>query len=270
MRDKNNGPLIRIAVIIAVITVVSVFTPVRDLPPVVAVQSAVFRVVYPVQFVFFKFFSFIGGAGRDLVSLRRAQKENERLRRELAVHRSVSGLFSELVKENGRLRSLAGFSARNTYGIQLIPAEVISRSPSSWFSSVVLDRGSSDGVKNGKAVVSPQGLIGRVVEVHPNSCKVLLILDENSSVSVMLPRISEIGVMAGRGGGDPQLKYISSTSDVRDGDIAVTSGTSDYYPRGIPVGRVSGREKKDFDLFHNIRIKTDVNFSDLGPVFIVK
>lgn len=270
MRDNSSGPLIRIVLVIAAVAALSVFTPVRDLPPVSAARALVFRIVYPVQFVSFKAFSSVRYAGSSLISLRNAQKENERLKRELATQTAVTNLFTELAGENRRLRSLAGFRNRNPYGFQLVPAEVIARSPSSWFSSLIVDKGSSDGVKEGKAVVSVRGLVGRVTEVYPHSSKVLLIIDESSSVSVLLPRISEIGVIAGVSAGAPQLKYISSTSDIRNGDIAVTSGISDYFPKGIPVGSVMEAEKKDFDLFHNISIKTEVDFSSLQSVFIVR
>jgi rod shape-determining protein MreC len=270
MRDNKGGPLIRIFLVIAAVAALSVFTPVRDLPPVNAARALVFRIVYPVQFVSFKVFSSVRYAGSSLISLRNAQKENERLKRELATQTAVTNLFTELAGENRRLRALAGFRNKNIYGFHLIPGEVIARSPSSWFNSLIVDRGSEDGVREGKAVISESGLVGRVAEVYPHSCKVLLIIDENSSVSVLLPRISEIGVVAGRGPKAPQLKYISSTSEIRDGDIAVTSGISDYFPRGIPVGRVREAEKKDFDLFHNISIKTEVDLFGLQSVFIVR
>ncbi len=270
MRENNNSHLIKIILIIAAVAAVSVFTPVRDIPLVSSVRGVFFRVVYPVQYVSFKTVSIIAYAGKSLASLRGAQKENEALRTELATQKAITNLFFELAGENRRLRSLLGFKDRNQFGLKLIPGEIISRSQSSWFNCVTVDRGSVDGVRADKAVITPLGLVGRVIEVYPHSCKVLLIIDESSSVSVSVPRLSEIGVMAGRGAQAPLLKYISSTSDMHDGDIAVTSGISGYFPKGIPVGRIREVEKRDFDLFHNITIKTDVDFSNLQSVFIVR
>jgi rod shape-determining protein MreC len=209
MHENSNGPLIRIALIIAAIAAVSVFTPVRDLPPVSAVRGIFFRVIYPVQYISFKTVSSVAYFGRSLISLRRAQNENGRLKQELETEKSITSVFVELIRENRRLRDQLGFRSENPYSFQLIPGEIISRSQSSWFSFVVVDRGSADGIKAGKAVVTPQGLAGKVVEVSPHSCKVLLIIDESSFVSVSVPRLSEIGVMAGRGAQDPSLKYIS-------------------------------------------------------------
>lgn len=270
MRENNSGPLIRIGLIIAAIAAVSVFTPVRDLPPVSAARGIFFSVIYPVQYISFKTVSAIAYFGRSLVTLRRAQNENDRLKKELETHKNIASVFTELVRENRRLRDLSGFRSKSRYDFQLIPGDIISRDQSSWFNCVVVDRGYTDGIKPGKAVIASQGLVGRVAEVFPHSCKVLLIIDESSSVSVSVPRLSEIGVMAGRGAQDPLLKYISSTSDIRDGDIVVTSGISDYFPKGIPVGKIHESGKSDFDLFRNISIKTEVNFSALQSVFIVR
>ncbi|MFA5104858.1 MAG: rod shape-determining protein MreC [Candidatus Margulisiibacteriota bacterium] len=270
MRENNNVPLIRIAIIIAAIAAISVFTPVRELPPVSAARGIFFRVIYPVQYIFFKTVSSVAYVGRSLTSLRSAQIENYRLKEELETQKSITNVFIDLVRDNLRLRDLAGFRSKSRYNFQLIPGEVISRSQSSWFNCIVVDRGSADGVKAGKAVVTSAGLVGRVVEVYPHSCNVLLIIDESSSVSVSVPRLSDIGVMTGRGANDPLLKYVSSTSDIRDGDTAVTSGISDYFPKGIPVGKVDKAGKNDFDLFHNVNIKTEVDFSALQSVFIVR
>ncbi len=270
MRENNSGSLIKITLIIAAVAAVSVFTPVRDTAPVSAVRNVLFRAIYPIQYISFKTVSFFSYAGKSLISLRGAQKENERLKKELAAQRIVTDLFTELIGENRRLKGLVGFKDRNQYGLRLVPAEVISRSQSSWFKCVVVDKGTSEGIKQGKAVVSPKGLVGRVIEVYPHSCKVLLLIDENSYVSVSIPRSSEIGVMAGRGAQQPLLKYISSTSDVRDGDTAVTSGISDYFPKGIPVGRIRETRKKDLELFRDLTIEPEADFSDLRSVFIVR
>lgn len=270
MRDNNNGSLIKIFVFIVFLAVVSVFTPIKDLPPVAGTRDLAFRLVYPVQYLSYKV---ISGANYVIVStltLRKAQKQNEVLREKLKTEQIINDVFEALAKENRQMRSLIGFKRTNPFRLQLIPAEVISRSPSSWSRIVFIDAGSSRGVKVGKAVVAQQGLVGRVIEVFPNASKVLLITDENCSVSVSLKKNSDIGILNGRGALDPVIKYISSISNVSDGDFVVTSGISDYFPKGIPVGQVYEIGKRDFDLFQYIKVKTAVNFSDLQYLFVVR
>jgi rod shape-determining protein MreC len=148
-------------------------------------------------------------------------------------------------------------------------ARVISRSGSSWFNTVLIDKGHSEGIRTGMAVVSMQGLVGRTYEVAAHSSKVLLISDPDSSVSASIARSKALGVVNGNLSNVLEMKYIVSSSSVEAGDLIVTSGVSDIFPKGIPVGEVIKADKRDYDLFQYIELKTSADLSKLDKVFIL-
>jgi len=245
------------------------FTPLKNNPIVISGKNVVFRIIYPFQYIFYKGVVSVSNFTGNVIKLRSAQKENEKLREEVLIERSILNTFENLIRENETLRTQLNYS-RKTSRFALIPAEVVARSPSSFFNEVIIDKGKKDGVFIGKAVISESGLVGRITEVYPSSSKVRLLIDENSSVSVVIKRTNEIGVVSGNSYYLPKLKYISSTSDVRDGDMVITSGISDYFPKGIPVGYIKILPKKELELFYNIDLIPVVDFSKLRFVFVVR
>lgn len=270
MRGNSTGSIIKTIVLVAILVAVFTVPPVRDLPPVKAARGAAIFVVYPFQYIAYKGFTGTHYLIKSILTLRSAQKENDALRQKLYTERSINNVFEQLAAENKYLRSQLSFKRENPYHLGLLPAEVVARSPSSWFRIVEIDKGFRSGVRMGAAVLDSFGLVGRIVEVSNNSSKILLITDENSSVSVIVKRTSEIGVLLGGGSGNLVLKYIHSSSDIREGDLIVSSGISDFFPKGIPVGRVLSIGKKDYDLFQSITVKSIVDFSRLDSVFVVK
>ncbi len=214
--------------------------------------------------------NWIGGAASDMyhgyLDMRRSVAENNQL------HRKVADLATENLKlrqsetDLRRLRSLLGYSERFTMETSM--AEAIMLDTSSRFKSIILDRGSNDGVDVNDAVVNANGLIGRVVLTTKDMSKVQLVIDSNSSVGALIERTRRQGVVRGDGGTGAQMYDIPSLADVQIGDTVLTAGIDGIYPKGIPLGTIVKAEKGQ-ELFKLIRLKPAVDFGTVEEVIII-
>jgi rod shape-determining protein MreC len=200
------------------------------------------------------------------LDMRRSVAEN------LQLHRQLDGLTTEnlrLRQSEGdlrRLRSLMGYSEEFTMPTTM--AEPVMLDTSSRFKSIILDRGSNNGIEVNDAVVNANGLIGRVVLTTKDMAKVQLVTDGNSSVGVLVDRTRRQGVLRGDGSIGAQLYDIPSLADVREGDVVMTAGIDGIYPKGIPVGVITKAEKGQ-DLFKTLTVRPSVDFGSLEEVIIL-
>ncbi len=167
------------------------------------------------------------------------RKENARLERELAKARGRVAASKGLERENETLRDLLALPTPDD--IASTGARVISFGPSSFEETILIDKGSSEGVEVGNPVVSAEGLVGRVVRVSKHRASVLLVTDARSAVGVRFTSVGEAGIAEGRGtSGVLDLSLIDSSVEIREGDVVVTSGLErGRFPAGIPVARVT-------------------------------
>lgn len=197
--------------------------------------------------------------GATAVETAQLRAENLRLKARLVD-------FSETRQENERLRGLLAFGAE--LEPRTVAARVIAVDATSWFSTVTVDRGDRDGVREGQAVMTTMGAVGRVVATAPHSARVLLIVDASSRISTLVERTRTRGVC--RGNGETLiLDYVPLTDDVKEGDILVTSGLGGGFPKGLVVGTVKTVAQRGFDMFQTIRIEPAVDFSRLEEVLVV-
>lgn len=143
----------------------------------------------------------------------------------------------ELYLENIRLRQLLDFKEKSVY--PLTAAGVIGYEPSNLSSVITIDKGKRQGVVQGCAVITNDGLVGRVVESGDSTSKALLINDINSGVAALLQRSRQKGLVSGTLGGELILRYLPPGADVKVSDLVITSGLSGLYPKGILIGEVS-------------------------------
>ena len=138
---------------------------------------------------------------------------------------------------------------------------------------IVIDRGTLNGIQNDMPVVTPQGLVGRVVEAGPNSSKVQLILDPRSSVGTIVQRAESrvTGIVQGDMDNPtmPQMVNIPKNADVVEGDVIVTSGFGGIYPKGIIVGLVSSLKNDDGGLLKIGVLESAVDFQKLEDVMVI-
>jgi rod shape-determining protein MreC len=176
-------------------------------------------------------------------------------------------LLREQSIENKRLRELLSFKKRFAY--KILPAETIGRDPSSWFKTILIDKGKKDGVMRGSGVITPKGVVGKVINVSNNTSKVLLITDVNSSFDAVVKRSRERGVVEGYSENSCKLSYVLKTEDIKAGDVIVSSGLHNIYPKGVLIGAVSNIIKNKSGFFQFVEIRPSVNFSKLNEVLIV-
>ena len=145
---------------------------------------------------------------------------------------------------------------------RVLAAEVIAKDPSPWFKTVLIDKGNHDGVEKGMAVVIPEGIAGQTTEVSAHYSKVLLIIDHNSAVDALVQRDRARGIIKGGSAGQCLFKYVLRKHDVVVDDIVVSSGLDGVFPKGLPVGYVSGVIKPKSGIFQEVTVTPYVDFEN--------
>jgi len=166
----------------------------------------------------------------------RAQQENRRLRDELAANRSRILELSEKAAESDRLRSLLDFKSRLPF--QTVAAEVIAASPGENSNAIFIDKGTDSGLATDLAVLTPSGVVGKIITVYQHTSQVLLITDPTSGVGSILAASRVQGVVKGVRRNQCQLHYVMNEQPVAAGEDVLTSGLDQIYPKGLPVGTV--------------------------------
>ena len=175
-------------------------------------------------------------AWRTYGGLWRAQQENRDLRRELATTRSQLQQVAEYEKESDRLRRLLDFKVRTPF--QTVAAEIIALSPGASSNAFLIDKGTDYGLVPDLAVITPAGVVGKIISVYHHDSQVLLITEPSSGVGAMLERSRTQGVLKGVSNNLCQLDYVMNEQPVSPGDAVVTSGLDQIYPEGLPLGTV--------------------------------
>ena len=209
----------------------------------------------------------VQGTFQHYVFLVNLEKENRMLREKIAQLQEESHRMKEIKLANERLRQLLQFREKNFPS--MIGAEVIGRDPSFWFKSVMIDKGGSDGVKKGMAVILPTGVIGQVLKVASHYATVLLITDYNSAVDCIVERSRAKAIVEGKGENRCQLKYLLRAEEVAVGDVLVTSGLGGNFPKGLMVGEVKKVDKKGHGVFQYAELVPSVDMTRLEEVFVV-
>lgn len=194
--------------------------------------------------------------------------ENRRLREEIQQLR-VEGLrVRETDDENRRLRRLLALQER--LPLTTVSGEIIARDWGGWMRALTVNRGRGDNISRHTAVISPDGLVGRVVEVRPGASIVQVLTDPASTVGAHVLRTRTPGIVEGEPSGVLRFKYMSRDgAQIQAGDVLVSSGQGGMFPRGIPVGRVRSIDDRGSALFHYAILEPAVDFSRVDDVLLV-
>lgn len=190
----------------------------------------------------------------------RLREENERLRVEALV-------TVETTEENDRLRRL--LQLRSRLPLETLSGEIIAREWGGWARSLTVNRGRADDIRRLTAVISPDGLVGRVVEVRPGTSVVQVLIDPASTVGAHVLRTRTPGIVEGDPRGTLRLKYMARDgAGLTVGDIVVSSGGG-LFPRGVPIGRVRAIDDRGAALFHYAALEPSVDFTRIDKVLLV-
>ncbi len=169
-----------------------------------------------------------------LSRLTRLHAENTRLQAENIRLREWYGRAVALQSENQSLRGLLNVQPDPNY--TYTSARILSDSGGSFAKTLMVKAGASDNVKSGQAVLSGQGLIGRIIETARKTARILLVTDMNSRVPVYIEGVNQHAVMAGRNDNTPELAYLPPEIVVKAGQRVMTSGYGGIFPEGLPIG----------------------------------
>lgn len=185
--------------------------------------------------------------------------ENERLRMQIQSQ-------EEALREAARLRTFLGL-AESGIG-KMVAARVIGRDPGRSSQTLTTDKGEKDGVKMNDSVITPDGVVGRVIGVGRSSSIVQLIIDPQSAVAALLKNSRIQAVFKGTGGPDLELHYIDDDGTIMSGDELITSGLDQIHPKGLPLATVTTVDPRG-ELFKIVHARPRVNMSRLEEVLIL-
>ncbi|WP_296970782.1 rod shape-determining protein MreC [Tepidanaerobacter sp. EBM-38] len=201
------------------------------------------------------------------------KEENEALKKQVAELLQYKQNLLEYQRENTDLRSLLGFKDKNLQ-YDLEAAEVIARDTGNWFNVILIDKGEKQALKKDMAVITNEGLVGCIISTTANTSKVMLITDERSSISAMLQRTRDNGIVKGSIDTAPRgylkMDFLSQDANLVKGDIVISSGLGGLVPKGIVIGEVVETKKESYELMQYAIIKPAVDFLKLERVFVIK
>src|SRR5262245_60476161 len=211
----------------------------------------------------------VGGVRRvwdGYIGLRHVKAENDELKKQLADSQIALQAHRALADRARGLEKLLELRDRVT--LQTTAAEIIGASASPEFRTVTIDKGTGDGLRQDMAIISPAGVVGRVVIPSARSAKVQLLIDRNAAAGALVERSRAQGVVVGAGEDRLRLENVPETADIVAGDIVVSSGIEGIYPKGFVIGTIEAVEKSG-PAYKRITVKPAVDFSGLEEVLVV-
>lgn len=194
---------------------------------------------------------------RDNLSL---LEENRKLQNSIAN-------LKETQQENIRLRKLLQFEEK--FNLQSVVARVIAKDVSTEFRSIRINRGEKSNIRRNMAVVTDEGIVGRILRTTQNTSDIVTVMDSNSAVDAVVERSRARGIVEGMTDDTCQLKYALRTDDIQPGDILISSGLGGIFPKGVGVGAVSKVNRKPYGITQEVEVKPSVDFSKLEEVLVI-
>ena len=230
--------------------------------------NVLYEVLYPFQNISNNIVNFFNNTIDKYIYLVNLKEENKSLKFKIAKLEKRNLKLHEEKYENRKLKRLLKIKRKVNYA--QIGAEIIWYNPSKWGQSIIINRGKIDNIKVGDPVISHEGVVGQVINVSPNTSKVLILIDRTSAIDVFLQQSRARGVIIGGGNELCQLKYILKNNDTKIGDKVLTSGLDGIFPKGLLVGHVADLSPIPSGLFDTIKVMPIVDFTKLEFVTVLK
>ncbi len=201
------------------------------------------------------------------------ERELQRTRQELLSYQLVHDELETVKREKNRLEQTLGY--RQKILLKSIPAKIILKDPQNLFTTLVINRGEEDGIREGDPVVGftkgKMALVGKIIECESTSAKILTIVDPRSQVGVMIEATGDNGILKGQSPAQISCKieYLDRKLDGLEGKTIITSGIGGRYPRGIYIGEITEVIRKRYGLFQQSFLTPQINFFTLDEVFVM-
>ena len=209
----------------------------------------------------------VRGTTAEYLNLLNIKKENARLKNELSEMKTKLNLFNESIIENERLKTILDFQ-KNTK-MTLVPAQVIGRDLLPDHKTITINKGTKHGLKHLQAVLTVTGAVGYIFKPTERTSHVMLITDRYSVVDAVIQKTRAHGILEGTSKDSGILQYIDRTEDVKPGDLIVTGGIDNIFPKGFPLGVVTDVERKTKSATLAVDIKPIVDSNKIEEVFVV-
>lgn len=264
-KDAHSG----IKLMIAGIAACSLMLIDHSLNILGGLRSSIAHVLYPVQktLVFFpKTWENVSQYGRTQIDL---VQENKQFQEQVIRLTMQSNQTKQLTQENTQLKQLLQLKTQNPFNIEL--TEVLYHYKTAFEQNVSIDKGASHGLKSGQAVINEQGLIGQIKQLHTYHADLNLLHQRDVTVPVQVLRTGSRSIVSGNGlPNQVELKFMPASSDLKVGDLLVTSGLDAIYPAGIPVAVVKSINNASQDSFLQVSAEPVVKHFAYRYVMVIK
>ena len=207
-----------------------------------------------------------GSVWHNYFYLRGVRAENRNLKQQIERMSLEQVRMSQDADQARRLQALLAF--KEQFISRTMAAQVIGSSGSELSRAVYIDKGESDGIKSDMAVITADGIVGKVLRAYRSTSQVLLIDDQTSGVGAILDKTRLQGILRGTPAGEVVLEKVMSDETVPAGEMVLTSGGDGIFPKGLLVGRVT-KVAPGSELFLNIRVRPAADLSKLEEVLVV-
>ncbi|WP_120513442.1 rod shape-determining protein MreC [Photobacterium salinisoli] len=264
----GRGPSLQLRLFLAMLLSAGLMLADSRLDAFAQVRYVLNSAVAPLQYAANLPREILDGLFSQLSSHQRLLAENKALKRDLLVLQSDVLLLDQLQQENQRLRELLG--SPFVRDERKMVAEVMAVDSDPYSHQVMIDKGRVDGVYEGQPVINDKGIVGQISYVGAHNSRVLLLIDPTHAIPVQVVRNDIRVIASGSGEQDQiQLEHVPSSTDIKVGDLLVTSGLGGRYPEGYPVGRVTEFSFDNKRPFAQIKALPTVQFDRLRYLLLV-
>jgi rod shape-determining protein MreC len=224
--------------------------------------------VTPLERLFHGFGYNVRHGWSNYIDLRNTRRQNSDLQQQIARLRLEQAALSEDAIQGHRLQALLDFQQH--YVAATVAAQVIGTSGNDLSRVLYIDKGAKDGLKSDEAVITPDGIIGKLRDVFPHTSQVLLINDQTSGAGVLLATTRIRGILRGSASGQIVINNLTPDSRIKPGEPVLTSGGDQVYPRGLPVGTIESiKTDPDHQPYTLIQLRPAANLNQLEEVLVI-
>jgi len=269
-RRAGRGRLLLLVFIALSVIVITVDFRQESTGPLSKAKDVAVTIVAPIQRGFTAVTRPVGDFFSSVGNSANLREKNDRLQEELEQARNDARSVPTLEDENTEFRQLLEL-AESWRSMDTAEAEVIGKTPSNWKWAIEIGKGSSNGIKANMAVISTDGLVGKVIQTTPTTATVLMLIDPEAAAAARFEEQGEVATIRGNGGAELlSLDFVPTDADVEVGDEVVTAGyDGGVFPSGIPIGTVESVSGEDAALERTVEVQPSVNFESLQYVTVL-